>query len=215
VPAAAHPAALNPLAGGSIWTPGQMELICGCRIRPGCSDSHGFRWLPTDHVRAKDHDDDATRLKLLCSFDVGGQNLGDIPIDRVTLEHAEPCGCCRRELDAPRLGLWHPSAPRPGDPPVQGIAQALPQREKRWTGKRLTSYENHNKSRSGGIGRRGGFKSPCATEEAVAGASGALASTDVALDSALAFALREAVLAREWAAVTELARAVASRGGSR
>jgi hypothetical protein len=45
--------------------------------------------LYPDHVRAKDHGDDEARLKLLSGLDVGGVTLGEIPVDRVTLDHAE------------------------------------------------------------------------------------------------------------------------------
>ena len=42
-----------------------------------------------DHVRDKDPSDDVSRFKLLNELDVGGLKLGDIPLDRFTLEHAE------------------------------------------------------------------------------------------------------------------------------
>jgi integrase len=42
-----------------------------------------------DHVKAKDSELDESRLKLLSSVDVGGLELGDVPVDRFTLEHAE------------------------------------------------------------------------------------------------------------------------------
>lgn len=42
-----------------------------------------------DHVRAKDSELDATRLEKLCALDVGGSQLGDIAIDRVTLDHTD------------------------------------------------------------------------------------------------------------------------------
>ncbi len=42
-----------------------------------------------DHVRAKDSKDDSARFKYLNALDVGGVKLGDVPLDRFTLEHAE------------------------------------------------------------------------------------------------------------------------------
>ncbi len=42
-----------------------------------------------DHVKDKDSGHDKRRLAYLCELDVGGIRLGDIPIDRFTLEHAE------------------------------------------------------------------------------------------------------------------------------
>ncbi len=42
-----------------------------------------------DYVAAKDSEQDERRIKVLCGLDVGGMKLGDIPIDRFTLEHAE------------------------------------------------------------------------------------------------------------------------------
>ncbi len=42
-----------------------------------------------DYVAAKDSEQDERRMKVLCGLDVGGMKLGDIPIDRFTLEHAE------------------------------------------------------------------------------------------------------------------------------
>ncbi len=50
-----------------------------------------------DHVKDKDSDLDAARLTRLCAIDVGGVKLGDIPIDAVTLDHAERA---MRGLDA-------------------------------------------------------------------------------------------------------------------
>jgi integrase len=45
--------------------------------------------LYPDHVKAKDSDLDATRAVKLEAIDVGGTKLGDVPIDRFTLDHAE------------------------------------------------------------------------------------------------------------------------------
>ena len=42
-----------------------------------------------DHVKDKDSDLDESRLKLLCGLDMGGLELGDVPVDRFTLQHAE------------------------------------------------------------------------------------------------------------------------------
>ena len=43
-----------------------------------------------DHVKAKDHYGDKTRLAFLCALDVGnGLKLGDVPIAAFTVEHAE------------------------------------------------------------------------------------------------------------------------------
>jgi integrase len=42
-----------------------------------------------DHVKAKDSALDASRLGKLYALDVGGVTLGDIPIDEITLDHAE------------------------------------------------------------------------------------------------------------------------------
>lgn len=42
-----------------------------------------------DHVKTKDSDLDESRLKLLCKLDVGGLELGDVPVDHFTVQHAE------------------------------------------------------------------------------------------------------------------------------
>ena len=42
-----------------------------------------------DQVKAKDSTDDAARLGYLYELDIGGRKLGDVPIDRFTLDHAE------------------------------------------------------------------------------------------------------------------------------
>jgi len=42
-----------------------------------------------DHVKAKDSELDASRLKMLCAIDVGGTTLGAIPLDAFRLDHAE------------------------------------------------------------------------------------------------------------------------------
>ena len=42
-----------------------------------------------DHVKPKDSTDDASRFRYLNELDVGGVKLGDVPLDRFTLDHAE------------------------------------------------------------------------------------------------------------------------------
>jgi integrase len=42
-----------------------------------------------DQVKRKDHDLDKTRLEKLCAIVVNGTDLGSVPIDRFTLDHAE------------------------------------------------------------------------------------------------------------------------------
>jgi len=48
-------------------------------------------------VKPKDHVDDKSKLEYLCALDVGGVTLGELPIERVTLDH---CEAAMRQLPA-------------------------------------------------------------------------------------------------------------------
>ncbi len=77
------------LAGGELVTEGMAN---GCLTFREVADQWTSGKLHRDypdHVRAKDSDLDESRLKLLSGLDVGGLELGQLPVNRFTLSHAE------------------------------------------------------------------------------------------------------------------------------
>ena len=81
-------AVAEKLAGGELAPATESDVpTFGAIAKKWTSGALNKRY--PDHVPAKDSEQDERRLKVLCGLDVGGITLGDIPIDRFTLEHAE------------------------------------------------------------------------------------------------------------------------------
>lgn len=80
-----------------------VDRLCGTKGDPLAARGGGVtfakfaeRWTSgdlaiefPDHVKAKDSGIDASRLKALCSVDVGGIKLGAVALTKVSLDHAE------------------------------------------------------------------------------------------------------------------------------
>ncbi|MFO0572215.1 MAG: hypothetical protein U0263_41720, partial [Polyangiaceae bacterium] len=93
--AAAAPALLKgvlqvagELVGGELAPEGDADRLTFGDVGKKWTSGDLHREHP-DHVRRKDSDLDAARLEKLCAIDVGGMRLGDIPVDRFTIDHAE------------------------------------------------------------------------------------------------------------------------------
>ena len=93
--AAATPALLpgvlqvaSELAGGELVDATSRTVPTFAQVAKKWTSGELHRDFP-DHVRGKDSELDAARLERLCAIDVGGIRLGDVPIDRLTLEHAD------------------------------------------------------------------------------------------------------------------------------
>ena len=75
--------------------------LCGAPTLPARLDGATFsevakRWTSgelardwPDHVKAKDSDEDERKIRFLNGLDVGGVKLGDLPLSRFKLDHAE------------------------------------------------------------------------------------------------------------------------------
>ncbi len=77
------------LVGGEIEADGNAPKKPTFRELRKQWTSGELRKLYPDHVKAKDSDTDAARAEKMEALDVGGMALGDIPVDRFTLDHAD------------------------------------------------------------------------------------------------------------------------------
>jgi len=79
----------SELLGGELIEAGAVETVATFSdIAKRWTDGDLHEQHP-DHVKAKDSEADERRFRILCEIDLGGTKLGDIPIDRFTLDHAE------------------------------------------------------------------------------------------------------------------------------
>ncbi len=76
------------LVGGQLEEADGPETTTFEKLAESWTSGELHRSFP-DHVKSKDSDLDASRLKTLCAVDCGGILLGAVPLDRFTLDHAE------------------------------------------------------------------------------------------------------------------------------
>ncbi len=77
------------LAGGELIGAAPTSVLTFGEIAKDWTDGNLHKRFP-DHVRAvRGSEMNASRLAKLCAVEVGGMRLGDVPIDRFTLDHAE------------------------------------------------------------------------------------------------------------------------------